>query len=175
MMNNKFGKHPAPIRIFRPKVPKATMNELQQATPQVKKNIFLIRLLLAVILLCFAFVFLQNHPDQKNVVIAYALVLVATFIPFYTLNERVFEKVRLQFILFLMDLSFLLVGLYFFDHFETNLLIVTFLTLFISALSQSVGRSILVAITVNGMYLYLIYYKSDVFNYMDPILLLSCS
>jgi PAS domain-containing protein len=44
-----------------------------------------------------------------------------------------------------------------------------------SALSQSVGRSIFVAVAVIGLYVYLIYYKSDNFNYFDPVLLLSCA
>lgn len=151
------------------------MNELAQATPHVKKNIFLIRSLLALILFCFAFLYIQVHPDQKIIVIVYALSLAATFIPFYFLGEETFEKVRVQYIVFSMDLLFLLLGLYLFDRFETNLLIIIFLTFFISALSQSIGRSLVVAVAVIGLYLYLIYYKNDVFNYMDPFLLLSCA
>ncbi len=151
------------------------MSEIQQATPRVKKNIFLIRLLLALTLYCFAFLFLQAHPDQKITVLAYALALAATFLPFYFLKEDVFGKVRFQYIVFSMDFVFLLAGLYLFDRFETNLLILTFLTFFISALSQSVGRSLFVAIAVVALYIYLVYVKSDNFNYMDPFLLLSCA
>lgn len=150
------------------------MNNLQQATPQTKKNIFLIRLLLAVTMFCYAFFFLQAHPDQKLTMIAYCLGLAATFLPFYFLGEDVFHKVRFQYIVFSMDLVILLVGLYLFDHLENNLLILIFLTLFISALSQSVGRSLIVAMAVVALYVYMLYYKSDVFNYMDPILLISC-
>src|ERR1700690_2682178 len=94
----------------------ATMNELAQATPQVKKNIFLIRGLLAVILFCFAFLYIQAHIEQKNTAIAYALALAATFIPFYFLKEEKFEQVHFQYIVFAMDFVFLLMGLYFFDH-----------------------------------------------------------
>ena len=151
------------------------MAELQQATPRVKKNLFLIRLLLAVTLYCFAFFFLQAHPDQKITVLAYTLALAATFLPFYFLDEDVFEKVRFQYIVFAMDFVFLLAGLYLFDRFETNLLILTFLTFFISAVSQTVGRSLFVAVAVVALYVYLVYYKSDVFNYMDPFLSLSCA
>jgi len=151
------------------------MAEIQQATPRVRKNLFLIRLLLAITLYCFAFLFLQGHPEQKITVIAYALALAATFLPFSFLGEEIFEKVRFQYIVFSMDFVFLLAGLYLFDRFETNLLILTFLTFFISAVSQSVGRSLFVAVAVVALYVYLIYYKSDVFNYMDPLLLLSCA
>ncbi len=151
------------------------MSDIQQATPQVKKNLFLIRALLAVILFCFAFFFVQTHPDQKTTAIIFASLLAATFIPFYFLTEAKFEQVHFQYIVFSMDFVFLLVGLYFYDHMETNLLITIFLTFFISAISQSIGRSIVVALAVTGMYLYLIYFKSDVFNYMDPILMLSCA
>ncbi len=153
----------------------ATMNGLQQATPHVKKNIFLIRLLLALILLCFDFFFLQAHPEQKIVAVVYALAMAVTFIPFYVLPPERFEKVRFQYIVFSMDFVFLLAGVYLFDHFETNLLILIFLTFFISALSQSVGRSVFVSIPVVALYVYLIYYKSDNFNYYDPFLFLSCA
>ncbi|HUO58737.1 MAG TPA: PAS domain-containing protein [bacterium] len=151
------------------------MAQLPQATPQVKKNILMIRGLLAVILFAFAFLYVQAHPETKNLAILYCLALAATFLPFYFFAEEKFEQVHFQYGVFSMDFLFLLGGLYLFDHFETNLLIITFLTFFISAISQSIGRSIVVAIAVIGMYLYLNYYKSDVFNYTDPFLLLSCA
>jgi PAS domain-containing protein len=151
------------------------MGGLQQATPHVKKNIFLIRLLLALILFCFAYFFMLAHPEQKMTAVAYALALAATFIPFYSLAAEKFEKVRFQYIVFSMDFVFLLAGIYLFDHFETNLLILVFLTFFISALSQSVGRSVFVSIAVVALYVYLIYEKSDDFNYYDPFLFLSCA
>src|SRR5579872_3382508 len=151
------------------------MNGLQQATPQVKKNIFLIRALLAITFFSFAFFFIQAHPDQKNTSLAYVLALAATFIPFYFIQEEKFQQVHFQYIVFSMDFVFLLVGLFLFNHLETNLLIIIFLTFFISAISQSVGRSIVVAVAVIGLYLYLNYFKSDDFNYMDPFLLLSCA
>ena len=151
------------------------MAPLPQATPQVKKNILLIRGLLAATLVCFALFYVQAHPEGKNLALVYALALLATFIPFSFLTEEKFEQVHFQYGVFSMDFVFLLGGLYLFDHFETNLLIITFLTFFISAISQSIGRSIVVAVAVIALYLYLVYYKSDVFNYTDPFLLLSCA
>ncbi len=151
------------------------MTELQQATPQVKKNIFLIRVLLALTLLAFDFFYLQANPGQMATAAAYAGALVATFLLFAFVQAETFEKVHFQYVLFAMDFLLLLAGLYLFDHLETNLLIMIFLTFFISAVSQSVGRSVFVAMAVIGIYLYLIYFKSDVFNYMDPILMLSCA
>ncbi|HVZ80184.1 MAG TPA: PAS domain-containing protein [bacterium] len=151
------------------------MNELQQATPQVKKNVFLIRLLLASILLCLGYFYLMDHLDHKSLVLAYGIVLGLSFVPLHLIQEDRFEKVRFQYIVFSMDLVFLLAGLYLFDHWETNLMILIFLTFFMSALSQSVGRSLVVAMAVVGLYVYLIYYKSDDFNYLDPLLLLSCA
>ncbi len=151
------------------------MNELQQATPHVKKNVFLIRTLLALLLLSFAFFFLQDHPEQKMVSLVYAVVLLLSFVPFYFITEPKFEKVRFQYIVFSMDFVFLLAGLFLFNYFDTNLLIIIFLTFFISALSQSVGRSVIVGLIVTGLYVYLIYYKNQDFNYFDPFLLLSCA
>jgi signal transduction histidine kinase len=42
-------------------------------------------------------------------------------------------------------------------------------------LSQSIGRSLIVAITVTSIYVYLLYIKNPDFNYMDPFFLLSCA
>ena len=65
-----------------------------------------------------------------------------------------------------MDFLFLLCGLFLFDHFETNLLILTFLTFFISALSQSVGRSLVVAIAVIALW-----FTSSITKAMSSIIL----
>ncbi len=151
------------------------MTEMQQITPRAKKNIFLIRFILALILLCFAFFYLQPHPEKKELVLIYSAVLIASFFPFFSMTEEQFEKIRFQYVVFSMDFVFLLSGLFLFDHFETNLLIMLFFTFFISALSQSPGRSFVVSIPVIALYVYLNYMKSDVFNVMDPVLFLSCA
>ena len=150
------------------------MSEMQQATPDVKKNIFLIRLLMALILLCFVFFYYQAHPNDQILVGVYTGLLIASFIPFLFMTEDKFRKVRFQYLVFLMDSVFLIGAVSLFDHFETNLLIIIFFTFFISAMSQSVGRAIVVAIAVVGLYLYLIL-KTDANNFLDPILLLSCA
>ncbi len=151
------------------------METFQQATPHVKKNIFLIRLVLSLILGCLAFFFLQNNPAQKITVLVYTGLLAASFIPFYFWDEDRFKGVRLQYLVFAMDLLFLLGALYLFDGFDSQLLIVMFLTFFISALSQSMGRSLVVAIMVTAVYVDLLYNKNPDFNYMDPFFLLACA
>jgi len=151
------------------------MSEMQQITPRAKKNIFLIRMILALILLCFAFLFYQNHPEKKLEAFIYSAVLACSFIPFFTFPEERFEQIRLQYVVFSLDFVFLLGGLYLFDHFETNLLIMLFFTFFISALSQSAGRSLVVSIPVISLYVYVQYMNTEIFNVMDPVLFLSCA
>src|SRR5271170_6163395 len=112
--------------------PKATMSNLQQATPHVKKNIFLIRVLLALILFTIGFFYFEIHLDQKMLVVVYGALLLASFIPFAFVTEEKFEKVRFQFIVFSTDFAFLLAGIYLFHNFDTSLLIMVFLTFFIS-------------------------------------------
>jgi PAS domain-containing protein len=150
------------------------MAGLLQATHQVKKNILLIRLLLAVTLYCFAFIHLHDNPEKKLTDVLYALLLALTFLPFFFWDEKVFEKVRIQYIVYALDLLLLMGGLYLFNYFATDLLIIVFLTFFISAISQSVGRSLLVGLAMIGFYVYLVYFKNDAFNYLDPVFLLSC-
>ena len=151
------------------------MNEMQAVVPEVKKNLLFIRTLLALLLLCFAFFYYQTHPEDLIKILVYSGLLLSSFIPFIFLTEQKSGTVRFQNIVFMIDLGFLLSGLFLFNHFDTNFLVTIFLTLFISALSQSIGRSILVSVFVISIYVYMIYYKSDNFNYLDPFLLLSCS
>lgn len=151
------------------------MNEMQAVAPEVKKNILFIRTLLGLLLLCFAFFYYQSRPEDLTKILTFSGILLASFIPFIFLNEEKCETVRFQNIVFMVDLGFILSGLFIFNYFATNFLITIFLTLFISALSQSIGRSILVSVLVIAIYVYMIYYKSDNFNYLDPFLLLSCA
>jgi PAS domain-containing protein len=150
------------------------MNELQQATPDVKKNIFLIRTLMALILLCFVFLYYQAYPSDMTPVIVYTAFLVLSFVPFFFFEEEKFRKIRFQYIIFLMDSVFLIGAISLFDHFETNLLIIIFLTFFISAMSQSVGRALVVAFAVIGLYLYMVLKTANP-NFLDPVLFLSCA
>jgi PAS domain-containing protein len=156
-------------------VQKAKMEQIQEATPRVKKNIFLIRVILALALYSYAFFYLQANPDKKTIVLVYAAILAVTFIPFFLLDEEKFEKVRFQYLVFSMDFVVLMLGLYLLAHMETNLLILIFFTFFISALSQSVGRSIIVAFAIIALYVYLCFIGNEVFNYFDPFFYLSCA
>lgn len=151
------------------------MESLHPVTPHVKKNIFLIRLILGLILGCLAFFYLQGHQTQKPAVLGYTVLLLLSFLAFHFWDEERFQSVRFQYIVFSMDLAFLLGALYLFEGFDTNLLIMIFLTLFISALSQSIGRSLAVAVMVTAVYVYLLYLKNPDFNYLDPFFLLSCA
>ncbi|HET9870005.1 MAG TPA: hypothetical protein VFR02_05865, partial [bacterium] len=151
------------------------MDALQQATPHVKKNIFLIRMVLALALGCLAFFYLQANPGQKPMVLGYVSFLGLSFLPFGWWEETRFRAVRFQYLIFAMDLAFLLGALYLFERFDTGLLIMMFLTLFISALGQSPGRSLVVALAVASLYGYLLYVQHPDFNYLDPGFPLSCA
>jgi hypothetical protein len=89
-------------------------------------------------------------------------------------QEVNFKKIRFQYIIFLMNSFFLISAVSLFDHFETNLLIIIFFTFLVSAIRQSVGRAIVVAVAVIGLYLYLIL-KTEMTNFLDPVLLLFCA
>jgi hypothetical protein len=151
------------------------MNEMQAVDPAVKKNILFIRGLLALLLLCFSYFHYQSKVDDLVKILVYCGVLLGSFIPFIFLSEEKCETVRFQNIVFMVDLGFLVGGLILFGHADTNFLITIFLTIFISALSQSIGRSILVSVFVISIYVYMLYYQNENFNYYDPFLFLSCA
>jgi len=63
---------------------------------------------MALVLYCFVFLYFQNHPDDKILVIVYSSLMLFSFMPFFFLDEVSFKKIRFQYIIFLMGSVFLI-------------------------------------------------------------------
>jgi PAS domain-containing protein len=149
------------------------MEPLEPVQPRVKQNLLLIRVLLT-LALALLFTLPPRIPaDLTPYVIALLATALLSFIPLAALPEEKIGSVRYQYIFFSLDLAFLLAALYLTDLSSTPFLLCVFLTFFMSALSQSVGRSIAVALAVNGLYYYLLWMHNPVFNPNQPSYLLT--
>jgi len=151
------------------------MANLSTPHPQIKKNLLLIRVVLGLVLATYIFFRFQAPRHDTPWLVGLLVFLAVSYIPFRLLNEEQWNKVFPQYLVFAMDLILILGILYFTDHMETEFLLSLFLTLFISALSRSIGNSVLVAVAVSGLYLYHAYLTKETIDFTDPFLMLSLS
>lgn len=151
------------------------MEPLEPVRAQVKQNLILIRLLMALtlaFLIGMSFTHLGPRAWAGHVFLG---LLAASFLPFFFLEEKKLEGVRFQYLFFTLDLVFLLGALYLVDSLTTSVLLCIFMTLFMSALSQSIGRSIAVAFMAVGLFYYLQSLQDPRFDPQQPLFLLLCA
>jgi len=81
--------------------------------------------------------------------------LVASNIVFMAIPAAMYKGLKIHYLVFILDMAFIVIGAYIFTHLDLQFVIAVFLTIFMAALSQSVGFSILIAIVVNAVYIYI--------------------
>ncbi len=89
--------------------------------------------------------------------IIYMVLLVLSNFGFMFVPAGLYKGIKLHYLVFLLDLAFLVVGAFIFTQMNLTFLIAIFLTIFISSLSQSVGLSLVVALVVDAVYIYIMY------------------
>lgn len=85
-----------------------------------------------------------------------ALIVISNFLFIY-IPAKYYSGVRLHYIIFMMDISFIVIASHIYTQLDIQFVLAVFLTIFIAALSQSVKLSIVIALVVNAVYLYLRY------------------
>jgi PAS domain-containing protein len=120
-----------------------------------KFNIIDIRLLLSFAVLANA-AFNSNVFDKTPfLAISFVVFVIASNLAFLYLPAGYFKSSKLHYIVFIVDLGIILIGNYIFSNLTINFILAIFLTIFISAMSQSVRLSLLIAIVVNAVYIYI--------------------
>ncbi|HRU38304.1 MAG TPA: PAS domain-containing protein [Candidatus Goldiibacteriota bacterium] len=89
--------------------------------------------------------------------IVFLILLVASNFVFMALPARLFKGIKLHYLVFVLDMFFIIVGAHIFTNLELQFILAVFLTIFMAALSQSVGLSMLIAVVVNSVYIYIMY------------------
>ena len=120
-----------------------------------KRNIIYIRAILSLIITLLGVYKLSYIITSAQYVGVYILVLVASNFVFIALPVRLFEGTRMHYIIFMMDIVFISLGAYWLASLDFFFFMMIFVTIFISAIGQSVKLSILVAVVVNVFYFYI--------------------
>lgn len=121
----------------------------------IKKNLNYIRIILSfclVLLGIYNFDYIIKNPIESS--IYFFLIILSNILLFY-LPQNFFKNIKFHYIIFLLDISFIVIGITLFTSVDIPFIIAIFLALFMAALSKSSALSLLIAIIVNLVYIYL--------------------
>ena len=130
----------------------AVANELS-----VKKQINYIRSVLSLAILVIVF---YNHElvmKQPVISFLYIAAVAASNAVFFMLKREKFTNLKMHYIIFITDLSLIILCVHIFTEVKIDFIIAVFLTVFISALASSVKFSVATAFVVNAVYLYIVF------------------
>jgi PAS domain S-box-containing protein len=120
-----------------------------------KRNIIYIRAILSLVITLLAVYQLAEIMERTQYVAFYVVVLIASNFVFMLLPSRMYDGMKLHSIIFILDIVFITLGAYWLASLDFLFFMMIFVTIFISALSQSVKLSLLVALVVNIFYFYI--------------------
>ncbi len=121
----------------------------------IKKNLNYIRSILSFCLILigiYNYDFILKNPIEGLI---YFFILILSNIILIYLPHNYFKNIKFHYVIFLMDIAFIVIGITLFNQADIPFLIAVFLALFMSALSKSSGLSLLIAVIVNIIYIYL--------------------
>lgn len=120
-----------------------------------KRNIIYIRALLSLVITLLG-VYKYNYiMESAQYVAYYIVVLIASNFVFMLLPSRMFDGIKLHYIIFVLDIIFVGLGAYWLANLDFLFFMMIFVTIFISAIGQSVGLSVVVSVVVNVFYFYI--------------------
>ena len=122
-----------------------------------KRYIIYVRAILTLTLILIGLYNNEIIRTSPVLTITYLTILVASNFVFMYIPSKRFRGIRLHYIIFILDIALIVIGAFIFTNLNIQFLLAIFLTLFISALGRSVKMSILVAVVVNAVYLYISY------------------
>jgi PAS domain-containing protein len=120
-----------------------------------KRNIVYIRAMLTLIILVLAAMNLGDILETRQYIVVYMAFLVASNFVFMYMPLNLYAGTKLQYIIFMLDIIFLTLGAYWLAYLDFPFFIVVFFTILISAMSQSVKMSLVIAVAVNALYIYM--------------------
>jgi PAS domain-containing protein len=127
----------------------------EYTSEETKKYINYIRIILSLSLIV-AWIY-SFYLLLKNLIFAVVFItlLIISNVIFIILPERFYGGVKINYIVFILDMAFIIIGAQLFTVNDLRFIICIFLAIFISALSQSVNMSILIAIVVDALYFFI--------------------
>lgn len=119
-----------------------------------KRYLIYIRAMLSLIILLIAIYHYTTADISVFAGFFYVVSLLLSNAVFIFLPARLYKGIKLHYLVFLMDLAFIVIAAFIFTRMDLTFIVLIFLTVFISALSQSVGLSLVIAVVVNSMYIF---------------------
>lgn len=122
---------------------------------ETKRYLNYIRIVLSLSLLIaciYSFDFLLGNLIFA--VIFIFLLVISNFI-FIFLPNKFYSGVKINYIVFIVDMAFIIIGAQLFTVNDLRFIVCVFLAIFISALSQSIKMSIIIAIVVDALYFFI--------------------
>jgi PAS domain-containing protein len=120
-----------------------------------KKYIVYIRLVLSMAVVVSATYYTKIFSGTPVLSVIFVMCVIFSNLVFIMLPSAMFKGVRLHYIIFVLDLAIILMGSYLFTRLDISLILAVFLSIFMAALSQSVGFSLLIALVVNAVYIFI--------------------
>ncbi|MCX8094525.1 MAG: PAS domain-containing protein [Candidatus Goldbacteria bacterium] len=131
------------------------MINVEYTKEETKKYLNYIRIVLSFSLILawiYSFDFLL---EKLTFTIIFISLLVISNIIFILLPEKFYSGVKINYIVFIVDMAFIIIGAQLFTVNDLRFIVCIFLAIFISAISQSVKMSILIAIVVDSLYFFI--------------------
>jgi len=125
----------------------------KQALASRKKNLVYLRAVISLVIMLIAAYHHEKVLAGGYVPLYLLFVIAANFI-FIFIPDKFYEGVKLQYIVFVLDLLIMVLGAYYLTDMDFSVLVAIFLTVFASALSRSLSASIGIAVVMNALYLY---------------------
>ncbi len=137
------------------------MEQILSETQLRKKYIIYIRSILTLIILLLSIYNYADIIDGRLYIIFYICIVIASNFIFIYLPEEKYEGINLHYVIFLLDIIIISLAAYWLGNMDFKFFMMMFLTVFICALSKSVKLSLVIAVVVNILYLFLIYSFAD--------------
>jgi len=120
-----------------------------------KNSIVYIRALLSLTIILLGAYNYTAILSSKQYIIFYLFLVVASNILFIMLPLSMYEGVKLHYYVFTLDFIIIALGVYWLAQFDIYFLIFIFLTIFMAAVGQSVKLSLLIALILNALYIFI--------------------
>lgn len=125
---------------------------MEDRIKKAKRNINSIRALLSLIILLLGVYNAGAIIESSGYIIFYIAIVIISNVFFIMLPDKMYEGMKLHYIIFILDIILVCFGAYWLGGVSFKMLMVIFLAVFMAALSQSVGMSLLIAAVTTAVY-----------------------
>jgi len=128
---------------------------MEDRLKQTKRSITFIRAVLTLIIILLGIYNFGGIIESSGFVFFYIAAVIMSNIFFGLLPEKMYEGMKLHYIIFVLDIILVSFGAYWLAGLTFKMLMVIFLTIFMAAIGQSVGLSVVIAAVTALIYFFI--------------------